>query len=464
MYKTIDSNQKFKKKLRGNSKRRSTGFLALGIVCIILIGTALLMLPISSNDRTFTDPLTALFTAVSSTCVTGLVVVDTATHWSLFGQTVIILLIQIGGLGFMTMAVILSLLLHRTVTPKERMLVAMSYNLNSYESMTALIRRIVLGTIMIESAGAVVLATQFIPIFGAKGIFMSIFHSISAFCNAGFDLMGTTTGQFSSITYFRDNTVVNITIILLIMIGGIGFVVWNDIINRIKCRKRLSAYSKLILIVSTALFFGGSIVFFAAEYGNPATLGELPLGEKILASLFQSATLRTAGFGTIDNSAMTDISKLASLVLMFIGGASGSTAGGVKVGSIAVLTIVVWNSAIGKRDAVIFGRRLTPESFTRAVTVIVIQLILIIVSSIIIMTDMPELDIMSVLFETTSAVNTVGLSFGLSPQLSTLGKIIDILLMYFGRVGILSITFAVSVNLSERDTAITYPDANMLIG
>ncbi len=464
MYKTIDSNQKFKKKRRGNSKRRSTGFLALGIVCIILIGTALLMLPISSNDRAFTDPLTALFTAVSSTCVTGLVVVDTATHWSLFGQTVIILLIQIGGLGFMTMAVILSLLLHRTVTPKERMLVAMSYNLNSYESMTALIRRIVLGTIMIESAGAVVLATQFIPIFGAKGIFMSIFHSISAFCNAGFDLMGTTTGQFSSITYFRGNTVVNITIILLIMIGGIGFVVWNDIINRIKCRKRLSAYSKLILIVSTALFFGGSFVFFAAEYGNPATLGELPLGEKILASLFQSATLRTAGFCTIDNSAMTDISKLASLVLMFIGGASGSTAGGVKVGSIAVLAIVVWNSAIGKRDAVIFGRRLTPESFIRAVTVIVIQLILIIVSSIIIMTDMPELDIMSVLFETTSAVNTVGLSFGLSSQLSTLGKIIDILLMYFGRVGILSITFAVSVNLSERDTAITYPDANMLIG
>lgn len=453
-----------KKKPKGSSKRRATGFLALGIIGIILIGTVLLMLPISSKSRTFTDPLTALFTSVSSTCVTGLVVVDTATHWSMFGQVVIILLIQIGGLGFMTMAVILSLLLRRTVTPKERMLVAMSYNLNNYESMTALIKRIVLGTVIIEGAGAVLLATQFVPIFGADGIFMSIFHSISAFCNAGFDLMGTTTGQFSSITYFRGNAVVNITIILLIMTGGIGFVVWNDVINRIKCRKRMSAYSKLVLTVSVALFIGGGIIFFVAEYSNPATLGELPLGEKILASLFQSATLRTAGFGTIDNSAMTDISKLASLVLMFIGGASGSTAGGVKVGSVAVLAIVVWNSAIGKRDSVIFGRKLTSESFTRAVTVIVIQLLLIIVSSAVILTDMPELDIMSVLFETTSAVNTVGLSFGLSPSLSALGKFIDILLMYFGRVGILSITFAVSVNLSEKDTLITYPDANMLIG
>ncbi len=461
-FKKIDLNQK--KKFKGNSKRRSTGFLALGIVGIILIGAVLLMLPISSNEGTFTDPLTALFTAVSSTCVTGLVVVDTATHWSLFGQVVIILLIQIGGLGFMTMAVILSLLLHRTVTPKERMLVAMSYNFNSYESMTALIKRIVLGTVIIEGAGAVLLATQFVPVFGADGIFMSVFHSISAFCNAGFDLMGTTTGKFSSLTYFRGNAVVNITIILLIMIGGIGFVVWNDIVNRIKCRKRMSAYSKLILIVSIAIFVGGGMIFFFAEYNNPKTMGELPLGEKILASLFQSATLRTAGFGTIDNAVMTDVSKLASLVLMFIGGASGSTAGGVKVGSIAVLAIVVWNSAIGKRDSVIFGRKLTAESFTRAVTVIVIQLMLIIVSSVVIMTDMPELDVMAVLFETTSAVNTVGLSFGLSPALSALGKIIDILLMYFGRVGILSITFAVSVNLSERDTAITYPDANMLIG
>lgn len=453
-----------KKKPKGSSKRRATGFLALGIIGIILIGTVLLMLPISSKSRTFTDPLTALFTSVSSTCVTGLVVVDTATHWSMFGQVVIILLIQIGGLGFMTMAVILSLLLRRTVTPKERMLVAMSYNLNNYESMTALIKRIVLGTVIIEGAGAVLLATQFVPIFGADGIFMSIFHSISAFCNAGFDLMGTTTGQFSSITYFRGNAVVNITIILLIMTGGIGFVVWNDVINRIKCRKRMSAYSKLVLTVSVALFIGGGIIFFVAEHSNPATLGGLPMGEKILASLFQSATLRTAGFGTIDNSAMTDISKLTSLVLMFIGGASGSTAGGVKVGSVAVLAIVVWNSAIGKRDSVIFGRKLTSESFTRAVTVIVIQLLLIIVSSAVILTDMPELDIMSVLFETTSAVNTVGLSFGLSPSLSALGKFIDILLMYFGRVGILSITFAVSVNLSEKDTLITYPDANMLIG
>lgn len=453
-------------KHKGNTKRRMTGFITFGILLVILIGALLLMLPISSADGSFTHPLDAIFTATSATCVTGLVVVDTATHWSVFGQTVILLMIQIGGLGFMTMAVLMSLIIKRAISPKERMLVAMSYNLNSYESITELVKRIVIGTVTLEGLGAVALATQFIPLFGwGDGIYKSLFHSISAFCNAGFDLLGKASGPFTSLDMFRSNPVVIITLSLLIILGGIGFIVWSDMINLVRKKKRMSVYSKFVIVITAVLLVSGTVIFFVAEYDNPLTIGTLPFGEKLLCAFFQSVTLRTAGFAALDNAALTGVSKFTSILLMFVGGASGSTAGGVKVGTVGILLCSVWNAAIGKRDTVVFKRRISTEHLIRATAVITVQLILIVLSTAVLIADAPEgADIVTLVFETTSAIGTVGLSLGLTPILPTLSKIVVMCLMYFGRVGMLSITFSVMVNLSESRSSITYPDANMLVG
>ena len=423
------------------------------------------MLPISSKSGESTDPLTAFFTAVSASCVTGLVVVDTGLYWSLFGQIVILIMIQIGGLGFMTLAVLLSSIVRRNITPREQMLVAMSYNLNGYGSISKLVKRILLGTLVIELSGAAVLSTQFIPIFGVgKGIYMSIFHSVSAFCNAGFDLMGSYGGEFSSFLSFSGNYAIGITLMLLIILGGIGFIVWSDVINFFISKRRLSVYSKFVLLVSAILLFGGALLFAIFEWNNPETLGGMTIGEKILNSFFQSVTLRTAGMSMVDNACLSEISQLLGVVLMFIGGASGSTAGGVKVATIGILFYTIYCVCIGKKRVVIFGRKLSSDSFMRAAAIIFIQLGMVFaVTAIIIMST--GLDTMAVLYEVTSAGGTVGISLGLTPTLNVFSKLMLMLLMYFGRVGILSITYAIMANMSKNDLgSIDYPEANMLIG
>ncbi len=448
----------------GNSKRRTTGIIAIGFLLIILTGTILLMLPISSRDRTFTSPLDAGFTAVSATCVTGLVTVDTATHWSIFGQIVIITMIQIGGLGFMSLAVLLSLIIKRAVTPKERMLVAMSYNIDSYDDLNGLLRRIGIGTLCIEGTGALILATRFVPLFGwGDGIYKSIFHSISAFCNAGFDLFGSYSGQFSSVTAFVNDPIVNITIMLLISVGGIGFVVWNDIVNFIIKRKRLSVYSRFVLIISAILIFGGALIFALLEWNNPKTLGSLPTGSKIMAAFFQSVTLRTAGFNSISQADMTQSSQLLSILLMFIGGASGSTAGGVKVATVGVLIYTVWCAALGKKNTVLFRRTVSTDSFIRSVTVVTVQLFIVIVG-IVSISALSGNGIMAVAYEVASASGTVGITLGITSTLDVASKLILMVTMYLGRVGILTVTYAVMLNLRESRSVISYPEANMLIG
>lgn len=442
-----------------------TAVISLGFVALIAVGALLLMLPIASKSREFTDPLTAAFTAVSATCVTGLVVVDTGTYWSLFGQIIILTLIQIGGLGFMTMAVLLSRLIRRKITPKERMLVAMSYNLNSYDSTNQLVKRIIIGTLSIEAIGAMALATQFIPLFGwSHGIYRSIFHSISAFCNAGFDLFGSYGGEFSSLISFNGNYVVGLTIMMLIILGGIGFVVWGDILSFATKKKRLSAYSKFVLVVSAVLLFGGALLIGIFEWNNPSTIGSMSFGEKILNCLFQSVSMRTAGFSMVNNADLTQSSQFVSVVLMFVGGASGSTAGGVKVATIGILFYTVFCVSLGKTEINIFKRRLSTASFMRAVSVVVVQLLLVVVATMAVSYSMGT-DVMGVLYEVTSAGGTVGVSLGLTPSLNVFSKIVVMFMMYFGRVGILSITYAVMVNLSQKNTSsVSYPDANMLIG
>lgn len=453
----------FKRLKRSN--RSTASIIAVGFLVLITVGACLLMLPVSSRSGEFTNPMTAFFTAVSASCVTGLVVVDTGLYWSVFGQTVIIVMIQIGGLGFMTLAVLLSGILRRHISPKERMLVAMSYNLNSYGSTKELVRRILIGTFVIEGLGAAALATVFVPIFGwADGIYKSVFHSISAFCNAGFDLFGEYGGEFSSLISFSGNYVVGITVMLLIVLGGIGFIVWNDIVNYFRTKRRISVYSRFVLLITAILLFGGALLFAILEWNNPATLGGMSFGEKLMNAFFQSVTLRTAGFSMTNNALLTEGSQLLGVMLMFVGGASGSTAGGVKVATVGILFYTVYCVSVGKKRVVLFGRKLTQDSFMRAVSLVVIQLMLVFVGTAVIIYS-TGFDAMAVLYEVTSAGATVGISMGLTPMMNGFSKAVLMLMMYFGRVGILSVTCAIMANLTKNDGgSISYPDANMLIG
>lgn len=445
-------------------KLTPTQVLALGFPLIMLIGMLLLMLPVSSAAGEWTSPLTALFTSVSATCVTGLVVVDTGTYWSLFGQIVILILVQIGGLGFMSIAVVLSMLIRRRITPRERMLIAQSYGLDSVENMTVLVRRVIVGTLIFEGTGALLLATQFAPIFGrGRGLWYGLFHSITAFCNAGFDILGGYSGEYSSLIAFADNPVVCLTVIALVTIGGIGFLVWTDFLLFFRTRRRFSVYTRFVLIMAAVLLFGGAMLFLLFEWNNPATLADLPVGQKMLSALFQSMTLRTAGFATVDNSLLSSPSKLLGILLMIIGGASGSTAGGVKMVTVGIVVVTVIRTLTGHREINLFGRRITAEQFMRAAVLLFIQFTVIFMGTVILIAH-GGAEPMAALYEVTSAAGTVGISFGLTPALGVVEQITLMVLMYFGRVGILTVTYAVSMGQSRDKNCITYPDANLLIG
>lgn len=437
--------------------------LILGFLCVILIGASLLHLPIASRSGTPVPFADCAFTAVSATCVTGLVVTDTALTWSGFGQAVILVMIQIGGLGFMTLAVMLSNLMRRRVSARERVILANSYNLISFEGLLPFVRRIFGGTLLIELCGAVALSFRFIPMYGwGQGIWRSVFHSVSAFCNAGFDLMGTESGAFTSLTSFAREPLINITVMLLIMIGGIGFVVWDDILYYIKERRRFSVYTKLVLTVSAVLWIGGALVVAIPEWNNPATLGALQPGEKVMASFFQSVTFRTAGFNTISLNDMHALPKLASVLIMFVGGASGSTAGGVKVGTVGVLIYAAILHACGRKHITVFRRTIPSEDVIRAFTLVTVQFFVTMLGAFFLIGD--GADLMAALFETFSASATVGLSLGLTPTLSLASKIVVMTLMFFGRVGILTIATLLSDKEVQEQNQMQYADTHLMIG
>lgn len=437
--------------------------LILGFLCVILIGASLLHLPIASRSGTPVPFADCAFTAVSATCVTGLVVTDTALTWSGFGQAVILVMIQIGGLGFMTLAVMLSNLMHRRVSARERVILANSYNLISFEGLMPFVRRIFGGTLLIELCGAVALSFRFIPMYGwGQGIWRSVFHSVSAFCNAGFDLMGTESGAFTSLTSFARDPLINITVMLLIMIGGIGFVVWDDILYYIKERRRFSVYTKLVLTVSAVLWIGGALVVAIPEWNNPATLGALQPGEKVMASFFQSVTFRTAGFNTISLNDMHAVPKLASVLIMFVGGASGSTAGGVKVGTVGILMYAAILHACGRKHITVFRRTVPSEDVIRAFTLVTVQFFVTMLGAFFLIGD--GADLMTALFETFSASATVGLSLGLTPTLSLASKIVVMTLMFFGRVGILTIATLLSDKEVQEQNQMQYADTHLMIG
>lgn len=423
-------------------------FIVLGFFLMIILGTFLLMLPVSSRDMQWTPFLDAAFTATSASCVTGLVVYDTFTHWSLFGQLVIITLIQIGGLGFVTIGLFFSIFMRRKIGLGARNLMQESISALRLSGMVRMSKRIVMGTFIIEGTGAVLLSLRFIPRMGfATGIYYGIYHSISAFCNAGFDLMGKYE-EYSSFTAYADDVLVNIVLIGLILIGGLGFMVWEDLYHNKLNFKKYTLHTKLVIVGTVIFTILGAVLFYIIEY-DELFAGLSPVG-KIMAALFSSVTPRTAGFNTVDTGALSDESQLLSLILMIIGGNSGSTAGGAKVTTIMVLILFIIASLRQSSQVEIFGRRLTDDVIRKAAVVFSLNLILAITATMFICsTSVIKLE--DALFETFSAINTVGMTRNLTRDLSTASRIMIMLLMYFGRIG--SMTFAFSF-LRKRDTNI----------
>lgn len=413
--------------------------IALGFFLVIIIGTLLLSLPIASRNNISVGFIKALFTATSATCVTGLVVFDTYTQWTIFGQIVILLLIQVGGLGFMTIITMFSFLLKRKIGLKQRGLLRESVNTMYIGGIVRLIKKILIGTLLFEGLGAIALSIRFIPRMGlVEGIYNGIFHSVSAFCNAGFDLMGKY-GKYSSLVSFSDDAVVSLTIVLLIIVGGIGFFVWDDLTKNKHHFKRYQLHTKIVLSTTAILIVLGAISFYIFERSN--LLSEMGIGERIIASIFGSVTPRTAGFNTVDMAGLTSASKLLTMILMFIGGSPGSTAGGIKTTTLAVVLISLWSSLRYTKNDNIFGRRLEDNALKRASAVVSVNLIISLIATFLIITTNATLSLSDVLFEVLSAIGTVGLSVGITGDLNTFAQVVIALLMYCGRVGSLSFAF-----------------------
>ena len=432
--------------------------IALGFILIIAVGTVLLMLPIASKNGESAGFLNALFTATSSTCVTGLVVVDTYTNWTLFGQSVILLLIQIGGLGFITIGVFFSIFMKRRIGLKERNLIQESVNTLQIGGTVRLVRKIVCYAAVFEGLGALLLMIRFIPQFGvAEGAWYSVFHSISAFCNAGFDLMGKFQ-PYSSLVLYEDDMLVNLVVMALIVIGGIGFIVWDDIsIHKWNVKKYL-LHTKIVLFMTLILIVAGSLCFYFFEQEN---LAALDAKGQILASVFGAVTPRTAGFNTIDTGAYTEGTRMLTVMLMFIGGSPGSTAGGIKTTTMMVILLYIWATLRNKSGLNIFGRRMDEDSIKKASTVFFINLILAAVCTLI-MAGLETLPLSDILMEIFSAIGTVGISTGITRDITVASKYMLILLMYCGRIG--SMSFALFFTEKRHSAPVKLPIERITIG
>ncbi len=436
--------------------------LAIGYAGIIFLGGVLLSLPISSNDGTVTPFIDSVFTSTSAVCVTGLITVDTGTHWNYFGKTVIICLIQIGGLGFMAFATMLSLLIGKKITLQQRLIMQESMNSTSLQGIVKLAKYILIFTFSIEGLGALLLSTQFIPEFGLiKGIYYSIFHAISAFCNAGFDLMG----NFNSLVNYGGNVVIICTIGALIVIGGLGFFVWDEIYNY-RNRKKLSLHSKVVIAMTSTLLIGGTILFFIFEYNNPETMKNMGIKERLLASMFASVSPRTAGFNSISVAGMTIPSIFLTIILMFIGGSPGSTAGGLKTSTAGILYMTVKSVIAGRDETVIFKKRINQDIVYKSFAIMIIAIGLVITVSVLLAITQSASGepFESYIFEATSAFGTVGVTMGLTQKLNTIGKIIVALTMYAGRVGPLTLVLAIAKKRKNKKVCIKYPEDKILVG
>ncbi len=452
-----------------NKKRKislsTTQIILLSFVIAIGVGSLLLALPISSASGKAVPYLDALFTATTATCVTGLVTLPTATTWSVFGQVVILILIQIGGLGIITIMSGFMLMLNRKMGIGDKLLLQDAFNLNTMSGLAKFIRNILLGTLIIECIGALLYMTVFVPDFGARGIWISVFNSVSAFCNAGIDIIGE-----NSLYAYAQNPVINAVTSALIILGGIGYIVWWDVLRVFRTRtaknrrifRRLTLHSKIAIVSTLVLIFGGGLLLFIVEYNNTDTIGGLSLGGKIQVSLFQSVTTRTAGFASVPQENLTGAGAIISMVLMLIGGSPVGTAGGIKTVTATVLMCSALSTVRNKDTATLFNRAISADSIRKAVAVAA-TFVCILVSSATLLsmtTDAPTLD---VLYEAMSATATVGLSRNVTSGLDSLGKIIIIFTMYFGRVGPISLAVALGSRGKDQN-AISDPVEEISIG
>ncbi len=432
--------------------------MVIGFASVILLGAILLNLPMASKHGESVGFINALFTATSAVCVTGLVVVDTGTYWTTFGKVIIITLIQVGGLGFMSMATLFSMLVGKKIYLHQRLLIQEALNHYDLSGIVRLTRHILIGTFIIEGIGALILSMVFIPEKGVLvGLGYGVFHAISAFCNAGFDLMG----NYTSLTAYENNGIINMVIMSLIILGGLGFPVIFDILKKRKFSK-LRLHSKIVLTITGLLIIFGFLLFFVMEYSNPKTLGELSFKGKILGAMFQSVTPRTAGFNTIDLEAMRDSSKFLTILLMFIGGSPASTAGGIKTTTLGILILTVITFIRGKEDVEAFERRISYNSVNKALGVVAIGLSLVIFITMLLSLTETKFVFFKILFEAVSAFGTVGLSLGVTPNLSLAGKLLIAFSMFAGRVGALTILFAIASR--HRKNVIRYPEDKVIVG
>lgn len=440
-----------------HKKNRFTSFqiIILGFVAVILIGALLLMLPVSSKAGIITPFNEALFTSTSAVCVTGLVVQDTATYWSWFGQGIILVLIQIGGLGVITIAVSFELLSGRKISLMQRSVMQEAISAPKVGGIVRLTGFVLKGTFLVEFTAAFIMMPVFVKDFGAKGIWMAIFHSISAFCNAGFDLMGTENVKYASLTSYVSHPLINITIMLLIIIGGIGFLTWEDIL---KNKYRIKSYrmqTKVILTTSLLLILFPAFFFFFRDFAD------MPIQERIFSSLFQAVTPRTAGFNTADLTLMTKDGLGIVIALMLVGGSPGSTAGGMKTTTLAVLIANTWACFRRNEDAQMFGRRIENSTVKNAATIFMMYIVFFFGGAIVI-SAVEDLSFSTCLFETASAIGTVGLTLGITPGLGIISQIILMILMFLGRVGGLTLIYAALSGNGKKISKL--PQEKMMVG
>ncbi|MBO6157930.1 MAG: potassium transporter KtrB [Firmicutes bacterium] len=425
----------------------------LSFLLLILVGSLLLKLPISTRSRVPVPYLDALFTATTSVCVTGLVTLPTVTTWSVFGQIVILILIQIGGLGLITFMAGLMIILHKRLGLNDRFLLQDAFNLNSITGVVKFIRKVLIGTFVVEGSGALMYMTVFIPQFGLKGIWISVFNAISAFCNAGIDIISV-----DSLVDYVKNPMVNLTTSLLIILSGIGFVVWWDVLAvskrvpryGLKAYRELNLHSKLAISSTIALLLGGTLLFLIFEYHNPNTIGSFSFPEKLQAAFFQSVTTRTAGFAMLPQKELTNASAISALLLMFIGGSPVGTAGGVKTVTMTVLLASAFAQIRNRSEVTMFHRTISKEAISKAVAVVTMSFLIMFVSTVL-LSSCTRADAMDIFYETVSATATVGLSRNLTPFLGPVGKMIIILTMYLGRVGPISLAIAFKIRKEDKN-------------
>lgn len=440
----------------------TTHVILLSFLLVILVGSGLLALPFAAADGVSVPYIDALFTATTATCVTGLVTVTTATAWSGFGQAVILLLIQIGGLGVITVVSWLMLLMHHKLSLSDNLLLQDAFNLNTLSGLAKFVKNVVLGTLIVEGAGALLYMTVLVPQFGLRGVWMSVFNAVSAFCNAGMDIIGE-----NSLLDYATHPLMNGVTAALIILGGIGYIVWWDVGRVLRsprcCGWRyLTLHTKIVLFTTAVLLLGGAALIFAAEYSNPATLGDMSLWEKVQAALFQSVTTRTAGFAAIPQEGLTNAGALTSMLLMFVGGSPVGTAGGIKTATLAVLCAAAYRTITGRRQIGLFHRSLSTDTVRKAVAVVGMSLTVLIVSTLA-LSLVADASLTDIAYETVSATATVGLTRGLTPQLGVWGKWIIIATMYFGRIGPISLAIALGTRKEERNR-ITDPVEDISVG